>query len=314
MVQLQSNSPLCLWEKWVPTPKPLSHSSHAPSPTCILPGGRKWFSMLFHFHVAKPLPSPKSPSHLRQLLSDSLGGNAKTLVLTLRAMEGPTKLMKNRLFFIIYIYISFICHIHSILHQHLALSALQFFQRAQLSSAFSLWKPLETWPAMMPWCHAWDVCELLSRFGQFGRDVRCVAWRSYKKMVACGCSYHWGELTMDERSWKIIGVGSISLSDVVWFSRMSDQEIGCSRMYFVAVEDVCKQKVNFLANFLVNFLVNVFLSGITFQYICGEMRSVNLISRGNKEWQGSWRSWRGDDQKPKQSFRFFDAWCGAETT
>ena len=114
---------------------------------------------------------------------------------------------------------------------------------------------------------------------------------------------------MDERSWKIIGVGSISLSDVVWFSRMSDQEIGCSRMYFVAVEDVCKQKVNFLANFLVNFLVNVFLSGITFQYICGEMRSVNLISRGNKEWQGSWRSWRGDDQKPKQSFRFFDAWC-----
>ena len=50
----------------------------------------------------------------------------------------------------IYIYISFICHIHSILHQHLALSALQFFQRAQLSSAFSLWKPLETWPAMMP--------------------------------------------------------------------------------------------------------------------------------------------------------------------
>ena len=44
---------------------------------------------------------------------------------------------------------------------------------------------------------------------------------------------------------------------------MSDQEIGCSRMYFVAVEDDCKQKVDFW----VKFLVNVFLSGITFLYI-----------------------------------------------
>jgi hypothetical protein len=105
-----------------------------------------WPQMILHvvpFPCCKATSITQVTKSLEAIAERFLGWQCQDLGADLKG-DGGTHETDEKSVVFHHIYISFICHIHSILHQHLALSALQFFQRAQLSSAFSLWKPLET--------------------------------------------------------------------------------------------------------------------------------------------------------------------------